>query len=203
MATRKRRTRRRAPDDKRARILEAATEIVREHGAGALRTSQVAAAAQVSEGIIFNHFRNKRGLLLEVAARHGHAVATAMFEGLLPGQRPDVERMVRASFQHACDHGKLEQMLVMTDDLDTANQSIHAAKRVVVAALTQAFIQWQAAGFIETEHPDIAASLMFGMVSHGVHECVLHEGGERLEEYISECVACIEGALGYEAELGD
>ena len=160
--------------------------------------SDVAKAADVSEGIIFHHFKNKRGLLTAVAASHGHGVATAMFEGILPGQRPDVERMIRATFRYAQEHGKLEHMLVMTDDVSGANQVMRATNEVIVAALTQAFIQWRAAGFIETERPEIAASLIFGMVSHGVHECITYGDGAQAEEYIQEAVACAEGALGYD-----
>ncbi|MEM6956705.1 MAG: TetR/AcrR family transcriptional regulator C-terminal domain-containing protein, partial [Myxococcota bacterium] len=104
----------------------------------------------------------------------------------------------RACFEFSRENGKLEDMLMMAKDPALANETMHSTREVVIAALTQAFVQWRAAGWIETNRPDIAASLLFGLVSHGIHECVSLRGGEELESYIDEAVACIEGALGYE-----
>ncbi|MEM9072791.1 MAG: TetR/AcrR family transcriptional regulator [Myxococcota bacterium] len=196
--TTRRRTRRRAPDDKRRRILDAARELFRAKGAGKVTTSQIAKKAGVSEGIIFHHFGSKRGVLAEVAGAYGHGVATRMFEGILPGQRPDVEGMVRRTCEYVADHGKLHDMLTMTEDPADWNAAIMASREIIIAALTQAFVQWRAAGYIETEHPAIAASLLYGLVESALTDCYVRGHEDRVEDYIAECVACIEGALGYE-----
>lgn len=200
----RRRTRRRnkAPSDKRERILEAATQLIREHGPDKTKMSAVAAIAEVSEGIIFHHFGTKRGLLLAVATRHGHAISAAMFRGLVPGQPPNTERIVRNVFEFARGQGRLQDMLIMAQDPSEANATTHATREVVVAALTQAYTLWRDAGYIETDHPDIAAALLFGMVCSGLTECFSFGKEDRYEDFISECVACIEGALGYEPEPG-
>jgi AcrR family transcriptional regulator len=52
-----------APDDRRARILEATLPLLREHGPQ-VTTSQIAQAAGVAEGTLFRVFPGKRELLL-------------------------------------------------------------------------------------------------------------------------------------------
>ncbi|MCB9612079.1 MAG: TetR/AcrR family transcriptional regulator [Sandaracinus sp.] len=192
-----RRTKRRDPDDAKARILEAALSLFSAEGVS-VPTSRIAKEAGVSEGLVFHHYGNKRGLLAAVAAHMGHGVASAMFEGLLPGQRPDVRRMIRACFDYVGRNGKLHDMLAMSNDPGDWNAAMMATRGVIVAALTQAFTQWKAAGYIETDHPDIAATLIFGLVDAALMDCFSRGQEARVDAYVEEAVACIEGALGYE-----
>lgn len=192
-----RRTKRRDPEDAKARILEAALALFAAEGVS-VPTSRIAKEAGVSEGLIFHHYGNKRGLLAAVAAHMGHGVASAMFEGILPGQRPDVRRMIRACFDYVGKKGKLHDMLAMSNDPADWNAAQLATRGVIVAALTQAFTQWKAAGYIETDHPDIAAALIFGLVDAALLDCFSRGLEDRVDEYVEEAVACIEGALGYE-----
>ena len=49
--------------DKKEQILIAALELFAEEGYNAISTSKIAKRAKVSEGLIFRHFDNKKGLL--------------------------------------------------------------------------------------------------------------------------------------------
>lgn len=49
---------------RKAQILEAAVEIFREKGYGRATTREIAEAADVSEGTLYNYFKNKRDLLI-------------------------------------------------------------------------------------------------------------------------------------------
>ena len=199
MATRRRSRRtRQPPDDRKARILEAAKALFAEHGTGEVTTAAIARQAGVSEGLIFHHFGSKRNLLAEIAASYGHGVATAMFSEIHPGKRPDVHAMVRHTFDYVAEHGKMHDLLAMSADPADWNAALHANRGVIIAALSQAFSQWAEAGWIETERPDIAAALMFGLVESALMDCFVRGHEERLDDYVDECVACIEGALGYE-----
>ncbi len=51
-------------DGKRARILEAAYEVCRDHGVEAARMEEVAARAQVSKGTLYRYFESRGHLLL-------------------------------------------------------------------------------------------------------------------------------------------
>jgi AcrR family transcriptional regulator len=57
----------------RNRILEAAWERVRDHGAGAVDVKAIAAAAGVSRQLVYFHFENRAGLLTAMARHHDHA----------------------------------------------------------------------------------------------------------------------------------
>ena len=59
--------------DTRARILERARELVREQGPNALTMGAVADAGGVSRQLVYLHFENRAGLLLEMARRHDRA----------------------------------------------------------------------------------------------------------------------------------
>ena len=61
--------------DKKRQILEAATDLFAASGYAGASTARIARAAGVSEGLIFRHFGNKRGLLDAVAAEAGAASA--------------------------------------------------------------------------------------------------------------------------------
>lgn len=54
--------------DRTRRILEAASRLFREHGYGAIRIEDIAQAAEVSVGTLYNYFTNKGDLLLAIVS---------------------------------------------------------------------------------------------------------------------------------------
>jgi len=54
--------------DRHTRILEAATELFREHGYDAVKMETIAANAEVSIGTIYNYYQNKGDLLVAIVA---------------------------------------------------------------------------------------------------------------------------------------
>ncbi|MCB0622308.1 MAG: TetR/AcrR family transcriptional regulator [Saprospiraceae bacterium] len=64
--------------DKQTRLLDAALELFANDGYNATSTSKVAKAAGVSEGLIFRHFGNKRGLLDALMAEAERKLATVL-----------------------------------------------------------------------------------------------------------------------------
>lgn len=188
-------TRRRDPDEKRARILAAATRLFAEQGFRQTATAQIAEEAGVSEGIVFHHFGSKKKLLAEVAAEHGRRANLAMFQAMVPGQRPDVEPMIRSLFEYEAQHRGLHKLLLMAGDPGDENSPLRANREVVVGALSSAFESWARAGYMRAEHPRITASLMFGLVESALKECFGYGDVDDYEPYLRECVRCIEGAL--------
>ena len=55
-------------DDKRARLIEAARRVMAERGVAGCTTKEIARAAGVSEGTIYNQFQDKADLYLSVAS---------------------------------------------------------------------------------------------------------------------------------------
>jgi AcrR family transcriptional regulator len=70
--------------DKKENILNAALELFANEGYNAVSTNKIARQAGVSEGLIFRHFENKKGLLQaimeDVEARIGQLLAPIIFE---------------------------------------------------------------------------------------------------------------------------
>lgn len=74
----------RPPSPTRRRVIEAAARVVRERGLAGATTRAIAQAAEVSEGTIYNHFRDKIDVLLAVLTESGPSfasVATALRPG--------------------------------------------------------------------------------------------------------------------------
>jgi AcrR family transcriptional regulator len=63
--------RRLSADERRARILEAATEVFAEHGYAAASMGEIAMRAGVVASVIYDHFRSKRELHIELLELHG------------------------------------------------------------------------------------------------------------------------------------
>lgn len=75
----------------RARVLEAAARLFREHGVAAVSMDQVAAAAGVGKGTLFRRFGDKAGLAVALLDEHERQLQAAILSGpppLGPGAEP-------------------------------------------------------------------------------------------------------------------
>jgi AcrR family transcriptional regulator len=95
-------------------IIQAAVDLFAERGFHATSTSEVAALAGVSEGIIFYYFKNKEGILVELLGRvfgeylEGlHRVSAEAANGM-----EALERMIGLHFAMVRDRAKLIMLLV-------------------------------------------------------------------------------------------
>jgi AcrR family transcriptional regulator len=80
----------------RARVLEAAARLFREHGVAAVSMDQVAAAAGVGKGTLFRRFGDKAGLAVALLDEHERELQGAILGGpppLGPGAPPE-DRLV-------------------------------------------------------------------------------------------------------------
>ncbi|MDI3327867.1 MAG: TetR/AcrR family transcriptional regulator [Alicyclobacillaceae bacterium] len=90
--------------EKHWRILEAAVEVFSEKGFGASRTKEIAAAAGVSEGTIFNYFKTKKdlltGLLLPLFVRYFRPLVAHSVEKILEtGEEKNLEEILFSLMQ--------------------------------------------------------------------------------------------------------
>jgi AcrR family transcriptional regulator len=88
-----------------ARILDAAARIFEERGYRATTTNDVADAARVSIGSLYQYFANKDALLVGLAERHLDEAAPRLAEidGLLRDDPPDADRLCRILVQAAAE----------------------------------------------------------------------------------------------------
>lgn len=196
-AQRSLRVRTRDPEQKRARVLDAARRLFTERGYVATTTADVARRAGVSQGIVFHHFGSKEGLLAAVAADYGRGLGEAMFpaSGSLEGELPSVDGTLRRAFDFVREHGALSRLLVLSAD-PAAQQTAHKASRVeIVAAIARSLAEAHERKLVRPMDPQIAAELLFALVGAALTECFVRRGGEREADYLRETVRCVEGAL--------
>ena len=184
---------RRAPDEKRDRIAEAAARLFAERGYGATKTSEIAAAAGVSEGILFHHFGSKRELFAQVAGDYGRGLASAMFgEGI--GTPPEVA--IRRAFDYVRSNGKLHALL-MVRDAELMQLAHEGTRSAIASALEDALDVATEQGVVRPMNTHVVADLLYQLVGAALEACFVR--GEDQEEYLREVVLCVQGALALPA----
>ena len=188
--------RRREPEQKRARLLEAARSLFAEHGYAATTTAQLAREAGVAEGTVFHHFPSKRALLEAVAGEYGRGLAEQMFAGVdVTASELAAEPMLRRAFAYVREQGVLSRLLAFAPEPMDWSAARAATRREIVSALASAFSAWRGREGLRDFDPRITAGLLFSLVEAALTECFVYGDGSREEEYLRETVACVEGAL--------
>jgi AcrR family transcriptional regulator len=188
--------RRRAPEEKRARLLAAARSLFAERGYAGTTTARLARQAGVAEGTVFHHFPSKRALLAAVAADYGRGLAQHMFaQAAPPGSELDAEPILRRAFGYVREQGALSRLLALAPDPTEWHATREASRREIVSALEAAFADWRGRAGLRAYDPRICAELLFALVEAALTECYVRGDGSREEEYLREAVACVEGAL--------
>jgi len=95
-ATDNRRRTRLAPDLRRERIIEAATDLFERQPYDELTTARLAEECGVSEGLLFHYFGSKRGLYMACLERSIEAFLASI-------EDPGPEHPLRERFRHALD----------------------------------------------------------------------------------------------------
>ena len=188
--------RRREPERKRERLLDAARSLFAERGYAATTTAQLARAAGVAEGTVFHHFESKRALLEAVASEYGRGLAERMFAGApAAASEPEAEPMLRRAFAYVREQGALSRLLVLAPDPTEWDVARAVTRREIVSALAAAFGSWRGREGLRAFDPRIVAELLFALVEAALTECFVRGDGSREPEYLRETIACVEGAL--------
>ena len=192
------RPRTRDPEEKRARVLDAARRLFAERGYAATTTADVARRANVSEGILFHHYGSKEGLLEAVAADYGRSLGAAMFAGAEeadPDGPPGAEPMLRRAFAFVRDQGVLARLLLLTSDQGAQKTIRHASRGEIVAAIERALADPRGRATMRDMDTHIAAELLFALVAEALTQCFVRGDGSREADYLREAVRCVEGAV--------
>ena len=98
---------RRAPAEKRARIIAVARACFSERAYGNTTTAEIARRAGVSEGTIFHHFGTKRGLMVAVAEDYARDMAHTILDGLEDFDPPATEEYFQRGLAFLQEEGAL------------------------------------------------------------------------------------------------
>ena len=95
---------------RKAQILDAAAKVFAEKGFHRATTREIASAAGVSEGTIYNYFDSKDALIVEIMAR---LVELDALDGeLMEAVRGDARGFFTATFQHRLGHMRQGQEMI-------------------------------------------------------------------------------------------
>jgi AcrR family transcriptional regulator len=194
---RPRRRFRRAPDEKRARIIAVARACFSERSYEEVTTAEIARRAEVSEGTIFHHFGTKLHLLQQVAEQWAADLGAAMFEGaaeefrLLPEALERAHAFVKEEGVLGLDPGRRgnpQPMLIVAG----------AVREVVIDWGARMMEAWNAQGVVRPmEDPRLVAEVLFPIVNSLLVKVFKH-GRERISpEYLEEASRCILGAVDF------
>lgn len=139
--------------DKQEKILNAALELFANDGYAATPTSTIAKKAGVSEGLIFRHFENKKGLLdaliQEAEVRLAEIFGPVLFES---DPRLVIRKTIETPFninKKEFDFWKLQFMLKWQKEYNKPNKM-----KPLIDKLNAAFVE------LEYEAPEMEAALL-------------------------------------------
>ena len=183
---------RRAPAEKRERLLTAARELFAANGFDATSTAQIAKAAGVSEGILFHHFGSKKGLFVTLADDFLQAAAAAVMPE--DGRELTEERIVRGAFDYADQHPALYAMLT-NDQRVLTDAEMRARPNLLIDAISRNLVLAMEAGLIRRGNPQVMAELQFALVD-GAYKA-WRTSGQRAQrdDYILEAANCMQAML--------
>ena len=192
---------RRAPDEKRARILAVARASFSEQSYEQTTTAEIARRADVSEGTIFHHFGTKLGLLRQAAEAYGRDLANAMYDGAEDGFL-EIEEVVDRAARFAEEEGVL--------GLEPPGPSSNRRPLIVVhLAIREALVErgvpiletWQASGQARQMDARLAAEILFPLTQELLVKLFM-DGREAITPaYLDEFKQILYGAVGYEPRL--
>lgn len=129
-----------APEVRRERLVEAATQVFAERGYEGARVEQIADAADVSPGLLYRHFEGKQELYTEILQLANRQLMAHLAEAAAP-KLPTVERVragLDAFFTFVENHRQLWQMLmkdVLEPDIADIREEVTRRSVQAVAAL--------------------------------------------------------------------
>jgi AcrR family transcriptional regulator len=151
---------------RRTQILEAAATVFKAKGYGRATTKEIADAADVSEGTLYNYFNSKRDLLIGLT----QDFANETVEAIADIQAEDVEDIIIQVMTGRFDHIRKKRMLTLFLHEARMDPEIH---RYYVEEVLSRFIREAeeriqvliAAGIMRPVNPAIAARTLVGAMT--------------------------------------
>jgi AcrR family transcriptional regulator len=183
-------TRRRLPPaERRALITDAAARLFAEHGYGATRLDEIAAAANVTKPVLYRHFASKKALYLALLAEHAERLPRFPGEGT-------IEEMLDGWFAYVEEHPHAWRMIfrdVSGDaEIQTIRRKVQERARAVLAERLRARAELSereiepAAELLRTamaglalwwlDHPDVPRAVLVAVTARAIRGLVQPAG---------------------------
>ncbi len=180
---------RRAPEEKQALLLDAARELFKTRGFEKTTTVEIARAAGVSEGTLFNHFGSKRGLFARLAEEYGREAAASALPG--PFDELTSEVVVRSAFAFA-DRDPAAYRLFVMDAPSFEGFDVTSATDVILSII-EAYVRGEIeSGCVRPCDPRVMSELQLAIVLAAYAGWSNTGDEERRETYVNEAVRCLD-----------
>ncbi len=185
---------RRAPDEKRARIIAAARKLFGRSGYAATTTSEIARLAAVSEGTVFHHFGSKEGVVRAAAAEYGRELVELVLTIRASGPVP-IEQVLESIVEFIADRGRFG--LVLLRDTRVPGLVRSDIRSGIVDVLRDWIGGSAGKGTVRDLDPQIGAEYVFAVLETMI-ESIFGEGSDKAESYLREATYAIRGMLAPE-----
>lgn len=156
------------PEERQNQLLDCAQTLFFTKGFEETTLSDILAAAKISKGGFYHHFKSKDELLFGVLDRMAADIFHQMQEALTDKSVPALDMLttflhLRANYLRAHDYpGQVELFRVMNDDKNMALLELFKrnVKRVSLPPLVEILAKGKAEGVFRIQSPEIAAELI-------------------------------------------
>jgi len=185
------------PAGRRERVLAEAARLFSERGYASVSTRDVASAAGVAEGSVFQYFGSKAELLRAVGERYGRGFAAAMFDGMeAVASRATVENMVARAFDYVARSWPGFGLFLLSDDPSAAPLAQRANRIAITSAVERMLELWSSERLIGEVDAPVVAELLFGLVEASLRACFTGADAPSRQRFERQTASAIVRILG-------
>ncbi len=189
---------RRAPVEKRVRIIAVARACFSERRYDETTTAEIAKRADVSEGTIFHHFGTKLELLRQVAEQYASDLVAAMFAN---AERDfvSVDESIERAYHFVAEEGALGMESERRSTNPRIFLTVHGAVRsAIVARGTEILETWLAMGIVRPLNPGLVAQIVFPVIDEMLLKLFADPRHRIPPEHLAEVRRIVEGAVAFD-----
>ena len=159
------------------KILKAGFELICEKGYYNTNTAEIAKAANVSTGIVYQYFKDKHNILIESLYAYGNSVFYPMIKiSEKDFEKNDLDTILRNMINkfiknHKISHSAHKEIMAMVHSDDEVAKIYHSSEIAMTEKLVNTFID----NGISTEHMKEKVHVAINLIDDLCHEVVYHK----------------------------
>ena len=159
------------------KILKAGFELICEKGYYNTNTAEIAKAANVSTGIVYQYFKDKHDILIESLYAYGNSVFYPMIKiSEKDFEKNDLDTILRNMINkfiknHKISHSAHKEIMAMVHSDDEVAKIYHSSEIAMTEKLVNTFID----NGISTEHMKEKVHVAINLIDDLCHEVVYHK----------------------------
>ncbi len=163
--------------EKRKKIIDAGYQLFCEKGYHNTNTAEIAKLAGVSTGIVYNYFKDKKDIFMEVIDLYENNITAPMYEAIKGLERPfDIERVIREIIKNlTVAHNMAKNVHEEMQALSHTDKEIGELFCRFQASVANQIVEFMVAYDIKPTHAFEKAHLIIDIIENIIHEMVYHQ----------------------------